>query len=440
MDAPSTSISDNTQKLVGLMAQCCVDLKRQPVDLRYGDFKKWLKKEFKLLPEDQGEVEAYIASVGGFIVIRNAFFSSAPSIGSIEKAELKSFAKLGRVANEVLANQDLFLKRFEERFQQMLDKHATFKPFGYAFKQRGKVSPRQTNRVLNLALSDLHFGTWLDPREVPYRYGFEQEARRLASVIKRTCEFKRDYRAETELVVWLGGDLIAGIIHDVQAHLSLAEQVGDAVWLLRQAINILAGEFKKVTVFCSTGNHDRNTARHQDRATAGKWDSFATHIYIALKAASAHLPNVQVIIPRTPHVEHEPFGDQRIYLTHGDTCINAGNPGKSINIHLLESQMLRVNGGEVARGKKPYGLFVVGHVHTGSLTHLAPGTLITNGCLIPPDPFAVSVGYTAVKNGQQMWETTRQRLVGDSRFLEVDETVDQDASLDALIVPWDGNF
>lgn len=440
MDSPETAISTDTQRLVGLMSQCCIDLKRQPTDLRYGDFKRWLKKNWGLNQPDMREVEVYVASVGGFVTIRNAFFASAPSIRSVEKAELKGIAKLGRVATATLADQELFLKKLETRMSKILADHAHYKPFGYAFKQHGKTPAGETGRVLNLALSDLHFGTSLDPREVPYRYGFVEEARRLASVIKRACEFKRDYRDETDLVVWLGGDIIAGLIHDQVAPLALAEQVGDAVWLLRQAIIILAGEFRKVTIYCSSGNHDRNVARHIQRATSGKYDSFATHIYIALKAATKHLHNVKIHIPRTPHIEYSPFPHQRVYNTHGDTGLNAGNPGKNIDIGNMERQMLRINNGEVQRGERPFGLFVVGHVHIGTLTYLSCGDLITNGCLIPPDPYSISLTYTATKNGQQMWETTPARLVGDSRFLEVNEATDLDASLDQLIVPWDGEF
>lgn len=440
MDSPTSNISDTTQKLVGLMSRCCIDRRVQPADLRYGDFKRWLKAELDLSADEMREVEAYIASVGHFVTIRDAFFASAPSAGKVEAAELKSIAALGRTATATLANQELFLTTLEKRLTKVFKEHATFKPFGYAAKKYLHTKKDHNARVLSLILSDLHFGTWLDPREVPYRYTTVEEARRLASIIKRTCDFKRDYRDETELVVWLGGDLIKGLIHDVSAGLSLAEQVADAVWLLRQAIVILASEFKKVTVYCTSGNHDRNVTRHAQRATTGKWDSFATHIYIGVKAGTMFLPNVKVHIPRTPYIEYAPFEGQRVYATHGDTCLDAGNPGKSINTTHLENQMLRINQGESARGLKPFGLFIVGHVHTGSLSHPATGDMLTNGCLIPPDPYSVSIGYTSTKNGQYLLESTPHRIVGDSRFLEVTQETDKDESLDALIQPWPGEF
>lgn len=437
MDSPTTNISDTTQKIVGLISQCCIDIRRQPTDLRYGDFQRWLKETWDMSPSEMRELSEYIASVGHFTTIRDAFFASTPSAGRIEAVELKSIAALGRTATATLANQELFLTTLEKRLKSVFNSTPSCKPFGYSVSKKPHA---KTQRVLSLILSDLHFGTWLDPREVPYKYTTVEEARRLASVIKRTCDFKRDYRDETELVVWLGGDLIKGLIHDVSAGLSLAEQVGDAVWLLRNALVVLAGEFKKVTVHCTSGNHDRNVTRHHQRATTGKWDSFATHIYIGVKSGVAFLPNVTVNIPRTPHIEYAPFGEQRIYATHGDTCLDAGNPGKSINTTHLENQMLRINQGEAARGLKPYGLFIVGHVHTGSLSHPATGDMLTNGCLIPPDPFSVSIGYTSTKNGQYLLESTEHRLVGDSRFLEVDQSIDKDDSLDRIIKPWSGEF
>jgi hypothetical protein len=431
-----TTVSPETKRLAEALIECAAHEKTPPSLLTWKAFKRFLADWKGLDSEQLSEVQAHLAKVGGFVNFRDSLHPATTSQTSAEKVELRGMAKVTRNANNILATQELFERRIEDLMVRVLDKHAIFKPFGYSVK----ASKEEPGRVVNLALSDLHFGADLDGREVPHVYGSKEEARRLASVILRVCEFKTDYRKESRLVVWLGGDIIQGKIHDPQASLALAEQFADAVWLLRQALVILAGKYPSVEVLCSTGNHDRNTARHQDRATSSKWDSFATQIYVALKAGVSHIKNISVCIPRTPHVEYHPFGHQRVYATHGDTCINPGNPGKSINIRLLETQMATRNNGEVAAGQKPYGLFVVGHVHTGSLTHLASADLITNGCLIPPDPYGDSIGYSNMKNGQYLWESTMSRLVGDSRFLDVDQTTDKDADLDKLVVPWNGEF
>jgi hypothetical protein len=436
-DVPS--LGKLTSTLVAYIEDCCTAMDIAPADLQYGDFKRWLRQERDLDAAESRVLARHVTSVGGFSAIKNAHFMARSTAAVLEREEHKVAARVGRETISILAHHDLFERRTEELFTRMLKKHPPIRPFGYSFEKTKKVNKVETQRFLNLLLSDLHFGTWLDKREVPYAYGWKEESRRIASVIKRTCEFKRDYRDETELVVWLLGDLIKGYIHDISAGRCMAEQVADAVHILGQALTILAGEFKKVTVLCASGNHDRNVTRHVDRATAGKFDSFATHVYVALKAWVNHLPNITVDIPRTPHVEHSPFG-HRIYGTHGDTCINPGNPGKSINIGSLVMQMATRNNDEVLRGQKPFGLYVVGHVHSGSLSHPAPADLITNGPLIPSDPFAVSIGHTQTKCGQYLWETTKSRIVGDSRFLEVDIDVDQDESLDKLIIPWNGDF
>ncbi len=431
-----TTISPQTKQLADALVKCAADHRMPPGQVSWTIFKLWLKDGVGVSTEGLREVANAIRLLGGWSTFVNAMHPAIATPSTVERAELRGLAKVGRNAQNILATQELFEKRLEELFTRM-SKTATAAPFGYSVKKyKGDF-----DRVVSLFLSDLHFGSKLDAREVRFPYGRKEESRRLASIIHRAAfEFKLDHRDATRLVVWLGGDIIAGIIHDPQAHDPLADQVADAVWLLRQALIVLAGKFKSVEVHCSTGNHDRNVARHQDRAASSKWDSFATHIYIGLKAATLHVPNLKVYIPRTPHIEYHPFPHQRVYLTHGDTCINPGNPGNAIPISRLETQMAKRNNAEVADGHKPFGLFVVGHVHTGSITHLASATLLTNPCLIPPDPYSYSVGYSATKNGQYLIETTDTRLVGDSRMLDVDESVDKDAALDKLIVPWNGDF
>ena len=436
-DVPSSG--KLTSSLVAYIEDCCKDMDTVPAALQYGDFKRWLRQERDLDSAEMRVLSRHVTSVGGFSAIKHAHFIANATASIVEREEHKVDARRGRQAVSALAHHDIFERRTEELFTRMLKKHPPTRPFGYSFEKTKRVDKTETQRYLNLVLSDLHFGTWLDKREVPYQYGWKEESRRIASIVKRTCEFKRDYRPETELVVWLLGDLIKGLIHDISAGRCMAEQVTDAVHVLGQALAIFAGEFKKVTVLCASGNHDRNTTRHIDRATAGKFDSYATHIYVALKAYVNHLPNIAIEIPRTPHVESNQFS-HRLYGTHGDTCINPGNPGKNINTGSLVTQMATRNNDEVLRGQKPFGLYIVGHVHSASLSHPSPADLITNGPLIPSDPYAVSIGHTQTKCGQYLVETTKARIVGDSRFLEVDIDVDRDASLDALITPWDGNF
>jgi hypothetical protein len=199
----------------------------------------------------------------------------------------------------------------------------------------------------------------------------------------------------------------------------------------------LAVEFPRgVTIFCTPGNHGRNTARHRERATNQKWDSIETMIYVALKEAAAFLPNVKVVLDYQPEYYWNAFGSVGLG-THGDTVIQPGYPGKSINVEGISRQVDKINNARVMKQETPLSMVIVGHVHTGSMTHLPGGTIaITNGCLIPPDAYAKSIGIFETACGQWMWESVPGHPVGDARFITVNSVVDQDKSLDAIIKPF----
>jgi hypothetical protein len=302
----------------------------------------------------------------------------------------------------------------------------------YQAKKKAK-----TQRVLNLLWSDLHFHSLLDPREVPVGFGPVEEARRLAALCVQAAEYKRDHRDETSLVINLAGDIIQGLLgHDPRDGAPLAEQVAAALFLLKQAIGFLAGEFKLVEVNCVPGNHGRNIARHQGRATHQKWDSVENMLYSALKVAFMDVPNVRFNIPYTPYVVYDVF-DKKVFVTHGDTVLKPGNPSSSIDVKSIRSQINEFNA--VRKDKDKVSLFAVGHVHTASLVHLAGGVMfMSNGALVPVDPFAQSVGVFDTTCGQQMWESVPGRVVGDTRFVVVDETTDKDKALDKIIRPFTG--
>jgi hypothetical protein len=300
-------------------------------------------------------------------------------------------------------------------------------------KKRGK-----TERILNVVFSDTHYGSRLDAREVGHPFGPVEEARRTAAVCRQVADYKRQYRDETELYVHLIGDMIQGQLFDQRDGAPLAEQVATAIRVLVQALAYLAREFPKgMTVYCTTGNHGRNKARHHERAVQQKWDSIETMIYIAVREALACIPNVKVIIPLTPYYTFRCF-DKVGFATHGDTVITPGFPGKAIQVESVAKQINSINAASARENGHEYSLFMVGHVHTGSMTYLPGAVFMTNGCLLPPDPYAISAGYFDTACGQQMFESVKGYIVGDARFIVVDEQTDKDASLDSIIAPFTG--
>lgn len=300
-------------------------------------------------------------------------------------------------------------------------------------KPTKKVRQKPIERILNVVLSDTHYGASLDPREVRHRYGPVEEARRTAKIIRDVADFKRQYRDQTRLYVHFLGDMFQGQLHDPRDGEPLAQQMCQTGYILIRAIRYLAAEFPRgVTVFCTPGNHGRNTSRHRDRAVLQKWDSNETVVYYFLKEASRYLPNVEVKLGYEPSYDFDVLGNVGM-ATHGDTVLKPGYPNRSIDTAGLKKQMSDINSSRAQKGLKPYGMFIVGHVHTGSMTKLPGGWMVTNGCLIPTDSYAVSIGITETACGQWIWESTAEHIVGHAMFSEVDEKTDADKSLDSIL-------
>lgn len=330
------------------------------------------------------------------------------------------------------AREQLFLDQFKSILSDVFIKKL-------ATPALAKVKKTKTQRILNLVISDTHYGSNLDSREVGHSYGAVEEARRTAAICEQAATYKPQYRGETELYLHLIGDLIQGQLHDPRDGAPLAEQVGACIRILTQAVRYLSVQFPKgVTVFCATGNHGRNSNRHKDRATNQKFDSIETMVYVAIREVAAYLPNVKVQIGYEPKYDFDVFG-QVGFGTHGDTVLNVGYPSNSINIASITKQINAINNARIMKSDKPYSLFITGHVHIGSMTHLPGGvTVLTNGCLIPPDAYAQSIGLFNTACGQWLWESVPGHIVGDSRFVVVNETHDKDKALDKIIEPYTG--
>lgn len=299
------------------------------------------------------------------------------------------------------------------------------------------VSKKPIKRALSLTLSDLHFGADIRAEETGYlTYGPVEEARRFAEVIKQTIEYKPHYRLETELHINLCGDLIQHKLHDPQAAAPVSEQICRAIHLLSQGFAQIAESFPVVNIRCATGNHGRDLNRHQKRATTGKWDSVETIIYYSLKKILSKYKNIKFDIPKTPFVIYNVMG-HKAFTTHGDTVLNVGNPGKSLNIKAIENQVNQINAS--LKDKEEIKLVFVGHTHCASVSNLNSGTLlVTNGSLPPSDDFAVSLGYLENRSSQTLIEITEKHAVGDIRFIRVDAETDKDVSLDKIIKPYEG--
>ena len=299
----------------------------------------------------------------------------------------------------------------------------------------------RTPRSLCVALTDLHFGTHVDKDELGGKNEFNWEiaARRFGFIMDQLVTYKMEQRnLHEEVVFLLGGDLIGGVIHNQEGpdYDLITHQVNGALSYFIQGFDYVAKVFPKIRVICQPGNHGRMMHKQsKDRALSQKYDSYENMIFNSLAKVFRNEPKVEIIVPKTPYAELR-VQKHRIYMTHGDGTFVTGNPGKSINTERIEIQAHRVNEEERNQHRKPFSLFVFGHVHQAAHFQTNSGIqIIINGSMIGTDSYAQGVGIMSNNPVQVMWETNSKFVVGDSRWLFV-AAADKEKKYERIIRPF----
>lgn len=292
-------------------------------------------------------------------------------------------------------------------------------------------------REVVVLLSDLHYGQIIDSREVPgSRYGWREAARRTACVAREAAAYKPAHRGATTCRLLLGGDIIEGEIHGPSRdHDALASQLDGARQILTHAIAYLREAFSRVDVVCTPGNHGR-WPHSMGRAVSSKWDGAVTVLYRMLEAVFASDRGVTFTIPVTPYATWTAPGGAIGALTHGDTVISAGQPGRTVHTHRIADQLRRWNSARAAQGEQPIRALALGHYHVPLRTALDDGIdIVVNGCLGGTAAYAQGAyGIHGSRPAQVIWESTARHIVGDLRVVEVG-CADDDPSLDTIVPP-----
>ena len=117
-------------------------------------------------------------------------------------------------------------------------------------------------RSLCMALTDVHFGTFVDKEELGGKNEFNWEiaARRFGFIMDQLVTYKIEQRnLHEEVVFLLGGDLIGGIIHNQEGpdYDLITHQVNGALSYFIQGFEYVKNVFPKIRIICQPGNHGR---------------------------------------------------------------------------------------------------------------------------------------------------------------------------------------
>jgi hypothetical protein len=382
--------------------------KKQEYARQMGAVAEMLRDPAGTPPEEQAKLGAYVARLAEE---ERRFMNRRP-------ARTVSLA----VARDALERR-LFIQAAE---QYLKDKIV---PVGYAQKRPERFAKRT---VVGL-LSDLHLGSELRARDNPNPFMAVEEARCLEHVVRQIADFKPQYRAISELVLLLNGDLIEGKLgHDMYAGAPLTEQKFIFYNLMGAAVGFLASAFPSVRIICQPGNHGRDKGnRHPGRATESKWDGLEWEMCLALKMMSSSLQNVTWDIPFHA-VATVPLYESKLLLTHGDTEVKLGDPDTKA---VQNAQTINTINATNLYGHQ-YQVLAAGHFHKPRYQPHKNVRLIFNGALVPENGYARSEGYINEPCGQYIWEAVEGYPVGDLRFIEVGKAQSKDERLGSIIKPF----
>lgn len=239
-----------------------------------------------------------------------------------------------------------------------------------------------------LCLSDWHIEERVDAETVNGLNAFDLDVadRRISELCERFAtllEHERQLVPIDRVVIWLGGDLISGHIHDdtaEMAQLAPLEATRLAGKYARGIIDMVAGMAAEVLVVTNSGNHGRTT----DKLRVGTEldHSFEQHLYLTMAAAET-CKNVRWHVGRG-YLNVVDLDGFSVRFHHGHAIKYGGGVG-GITIPANKA---------IAAWDKiaPADLTVFGHYH--QFSWLRAGRYVSNGSLIGHSAFATRIKAT----------------------------------------------
>jgi hypothetical protein len=256
-----------------------------------------------------------------------------------------------------------------------------------------------------ICLNDWHIEEHVAPETVNHLNEFNLEI--ADARIKRTIEWAlylldvaRGLSNIQDMVVWLGGDLINGYIHEEMIEGNLLGPT-EAMLLVQDYVvmalqNFLKqGKVRGITVVTSLGNHGRTTKKRR-LGTAPR-----THYeYLAYRSIAKYFTSEPKIAFKIGEGGYHNFLDiqgHTVRFHHGDAIkYNGGIGGVQIPLRKKIAQWNKA-------GKPPY-LDVLGHFHQSS----DDWNFVLSGCLVGYNAYAVEIGAECQRPSQAFFVIDRE--------------------------------
>ena len=250
-----------------------------------------------------------------------------------------------------------------------------------------KARKKKPQASVILALSDLHVEERVRPEEVRglNDYDLAEAHRRIGEVTKRAKRLIEHEQGLTDIrriVLWIGGDLISGHIHDELIESAQLAPLAAIRWVAERittVIDEISAIGLPVVIVTSSGNHGRSTA---SRRISGENDhSFEQHLYHTM-AATETRKNVTWRVSDGYHniIDLDGFV---VRFHHGHAMRGGGGFGG-----LVPSANKLIASWNASQHAD---LDIFGHLHQFTVSR----KFVANGSLIGPSPFGDRLGFPA---------------------------------------------
>lgn len=182
-------------------------------------------------------------------------------------------------------------------------------------------------------------------------------------------------------LIWLGGDLFSGYIHEELVETAACSPIESILKLYDILVQVLPriveqGNLERLIVPCSVGNHGRTT---QKRRVATRHENSYEWLLYSMLARTFAGSKIEVSAPKSALTYVHLYGT-KLRFTHGDQIRYEGGIG-GLTIPATK-KVLRWNSGRFA------DVTCIGHHHQYRATH----DLVVNGSLIGVTPYALEIG------------------------------------------------
>ena len=312
----------------------------------------------------------------------------AADVASAE--QLAADAELARLRSEVASYRNRYKAALAQIDKERERADALVSLKGIAPTQ--SKPPKQTKQTKHDAtmvvlLSDIHCEETVRPETVNGLNSFDLDVcqARLEELQERfftMLAHERELTRIERVVLWLGGDLISGMIHPELAEENALHPLAAIRWIgerLRGFLDAVAGNAKEIVIATSCGNHGRTTEKLRTNEAD---TSYEHHLYLTMRAAETR-KNVQWLVGEG-HLNYVNLNGFKIRFCHGHAVRYQGGIG---GIHVpLNKAIAAWDATERA------DLTCLGHWHQFSWGRA--GRYVSNGSVIGHSAYAVRIKAT----------------------------------------------